>query len=253
MLIFIIQPYCLSKIMVYPYKMYMQGLWTPAEVFLGLAAEGYNLEYKRVPMSRERTPQTQDLDQLHAHVGLPSKKTNKNTYYVFLSRTSTGSSARFSATFASTCLTAPTALSHQSNGESLTQPSSLVRNDSETFDLSRSIEAGEYRGIMNLLRALPRGGDAKKAVDDAIERCQSIGSITQDILECKKISEEESIDQVDPADASFAKRLGLHYLQRYFYLIAFRAFLESGSEENFSDWVGDRKEISYLASVLTLE
>jgi hypothetical protein len=106
---------------------------------------------------------------------------------------------------------------------------------------------------MNLLRALPRGGDAKKAVDDAIERCQSIGSITQDILECKKISEEESIDQVDPADASFAKRLGLHYLQRYFYLIAFRAFLESGSHENFSDWVGDRKEISYLASVLTLE
>lgn len=227
------------------------GIWTPAEVFLGLAAEGYNLEYKRVPMSRERTPQTEDLDHLYHQIA--QKRKSEQIYHVFLSRTAHGSSARFAATFACACLTA----SNPRNKANLPDESprmSLTRSDSEVFELSRSIESGEYRAIMNLLRALPRGGDAKNAVDEAIDRCKSIGSITKDILDCKMISTDDS-DTLDPADSLFAKRLGLHYLKRYFYLIAFRAYLESANEttETFKDWVDARKEISYLASVLDLE
>lgn len=227
------------------------GIWTPLEVFLGLAAEGYNLEYKRVPMSRERTPRTDDLD--HLYEQMMSKKKSEDIYHVFLSRTANGSSARFAATFACACLTTPKSNQFKQPEEASPRVS-LPRSDSEGFDLSRSIESGEYRGIMNLLRALPRGGDAKNAIDEAIERCKSIGSITKDILQCKMISADDS-DALDPADSSFAKRLGLHYLKRYFYLIAFRAFLESSSDSNetFKDWVDARKEISYLASVLDLE
>ena len=215
-----------------------------------MAAEGYSLEYKRVPMSRERTPRTDDLDQLYSQIH-PQRKA-ENVYYVFLSRTATGSSARFAATFACACLLVPKADSHRKSAAEQTSHMGLVRNDSESSDLSRSVVAGEYRGIMNLLRALPRGGDAKNAIDEAIERCSSIGRITKDILKCKTISEDES-DSLDPADSAFAKRLGLHYLQRYFYLIAFRAYLESDCSTDFKEWVDSRKEISYLASVLELE
>ena len=41
------------------------GLATPLEVWQGLAAEGYQLSYRRVPLSRERTPEAADLDVLH--------------------------------------------------------------------------------------------------------------------------------------------------------------------------------------------
>lgn len=47
----------------------LQGLCTPREVFVAIAAEGYQISYKRVPMSRERTPQAADLDQLLAQMG----------------------------------------------------------------------------------------------------------------------------------------------------------------------------------------
>ena len=117
---------------------------------------------------------------------------------------------------------------------------------------------------MSLLRALPRGTDAKEAIDEAIDRCTSIGNIMHDILQCKVISEDEAGFD-GPAglhlgDALFAKRLGLHYLLRYFYLIAFRAYLYDmerkslhGNGVSFRQWVDGRKEISYLASSLRLE
>ncbi len=35
----------------------LQGLCTPREVFVAIAAEGYQISYRRLPMSRERTPQ----------------------------------------------------------------------------------------------------------------------------------------------------------------------------------------------------
>ena len=41
------------------------GLATPLEVYQGLAAEGYQISYRRVPLSRERTPEAADLDVLH--------------------------------------------------------------------------------------------------------------------------------------------------------------------------------------------
>lgn len=149
---------------------------------------------------------------------------------------------------------------------------------------------GEYRGIMNLCRVLPNGGDAKAAVDAAVERCAGIGNLRADIHACKEAAEggmtgeeegasslyvlcfwlpllcatcmscmlrlffgrvlaQASLLNAPPprpspslacaatspvggavvqlgepraAAAAAARRLGLHYLQRYFFLIAFR-------------------------------
>ena len=41
------------------------GLASPLEVYQGLAADGYQVSYRRVPLSRERTPEAADLDVLH--------------------------------------------------------------------------------------------------------------------------------------------------------------------------------------------
>lgn len=212
-------------------------------------------------MSRERTPRTHDLDRLYKQMACQHKG---KVYYVFVSRTATGSSARFAATFACCCLmNTNIALQGEDTDAEISQgplkrqksnpDTGLTRHDSETSELTRSIELGEYRGIMNLCRVLPRGADAKNAVDLAIEQCSIIGNIREDILKCKHMAEDDS---TDPSEAVAARRLGLHYLQRYFGLIAFKAFLGTKDATNgvtFSDWVADRKEISYLSSVLELE
>ena len=46
------------------------GLATPLEVWQSLAAEGFQLMYRRVPLSRERTPEAADLDVLHSQLML---------------------------------------------------------------------------------------------------------------------------------------------------------------------------------------
>lgn len=39
--------------------------WVPLQVLEGLLTEGYNVSYRRIPLSRERTPEAEDVDQLH--------------------------------------------------------------------------------------------------------------------------------------------------------------------------------------------
>lgn len=310
------------------------GMCTPAEVFIGLGAEGYQINYRRVPLSRERTPQAVDLN--HLHQQMTNHPGDKETAFLFVSRTATGSSARFAAAFA--CLvqkpkemdatgtailygsspppnTITNLISSRSGGGSSSggafgsllninyssgaespidggpgagdgsnsnpslaaagavdgvsplakrqrgsNPSLLLRNDSDLSDLVRSAQAGEYRGVMNLCRVLPGGTEAKAAVDESIDACEHIGNLRDDILKCKKAAENEDDEMIqhDPSAAAAARRLGFHYLQRYFLLIAFGVFLDSAGVGGpapvaFSEWVAQRKEITYLLSTLELE
>lgn len=219
---------------------------TPAEVFIGLAAEGYQLSYRRVPLSRERTPQAVDLN--HLHQQMTNHPGDKRTLYLFVSRTATGSSARFAAAFAcavqkalescttpsaataaasaalfgtspqqrgfGTLATSPTnagsGMPHSQSYSGSDSPGalgsgaasplskrnrhstgSLLRNDSELSDLVRSAQAGEYRGVMNLCRVLPGGAEAKAAVDEAIDACEMIGNMRDDIMRCKQATDGE--------------------------------------------------------------
>ena len=270
------------------------GLATPALVFSSLAEEGFVLKYRRIPMSRERTPQAADLDQLLAQMASTSTRASQRTVFVFISRTATGSSVRFASAAATTYLgwkeycegrgVSPSSAgpAGSSWGPRMSPPSRLLmrelsvseasdttslhgdiprssmhlpRTDSELSELVRNTVAGEYRGIMNLCRVLPGGAEAKGAVDSAMDACSaSIGNVKEDIYACKQAVDCLS-GGMDGERNFAARRLGLHYLQRYFYLISFRVYLETGLESGatFSRWFGDRKELQYLLKTLDLE
>ena len=55
--------------------------------------------------------------------------------------------------------------------------------------------------------------------------------------------------------AAAARALGLHYLQRYFYLITFACYLDmpSARTTSFSRWMSERRELKHLLQVLSLE
>lgn len=141
----------------------------------------------------------------------------------------------------------------------------------------RAAALGQYRAILNLVRALPRGRSAKAAADAAVDACASVGDLRDDIVRCKVAAEEGGggggvAPARTPASAAAARRLGLHYLQRYFYAIAFLAFRAEpaagggrgdgerergprggGAPRSFADWFADRRELRHLLASLSFD
>eukprot|EP00210_Caulerpa_lentillifera_P000523 g506.t1 len=207
------------------------GVCTPRDVCNALSCEGFNLHYSRVPLSRQRTPHEIDLDLLWRSSGAAETARCSQNAYLIVSRLATGSSTRFTAAFLTMLedwfVKGGTQRPVLDNGES-------------------KLALGEYRGIMNLCRVLPNGSKCKASVDASIDSCVAIGSLREDILACKYTTISESAE---------ALKLGLHYLKRYFFLIAFRCYLDNktGSDESFVKWVKYRKELRHLISTMSLE
>ncbi|KXZ42240.1 hypothetical protein GPECTOR_176g221 [Gonium pectorale] len=78
-------------------------LLTPLELMQQLEEAGYRLSYRRIPLSRERTPEAADVDALHSQLAEAPAATAEagggGGAVVHLS-TPTGSSARFVAALA---------------------------------------------------------------------------------------------------------------------------------------------------------
>eukprot|EP00884_Botryococcus_braunii_P001844 jgi/Botrbrau1/11660/Bobra.168_2s0015.2 len=254
------------------------GLATPLEVFQGLALEGYQVTYQRVPLSRERTPEAADLDALHRQA--LQQPGGKDVLHIIVARNAAGSSCRFVSTFLA-------AFMANSRGPPLSSiPDNLVASVNDdvranspiifrrpatssgsggdmqqmrvVLDRSASI-LGEYRTIMNLVRVLPNGREAKLVVDKAIDSCAPIGNLRDDIHRCKEVAVQTPSSTGGSVfynnSAVAARHLGLHYLKRYFYLITFFAYIDSPTERtiSFSRWMAHRSELRHLLSSLTFE
>ena len=108
----------------------------------------------------------------------------------------------------------------------------------------------EHASIRNLVRVLPDGPEAMAKVDTIIDKCK-FGNIRQDIKRCAVTARADG-SAASKKDRRHARRFGLHYLQRYFFLIAYQSYIQSGNNESFSAWSAERKEIPYLHSQLSI-
>ena len=162
-----------------------------------LAEEGFRVSYRRIPLSRDRTPVAGDLGDLHAQLelrpgggggggGAPPPR----VLHLVLSRTATGSSARFAAAALATYLLAQgpggalpehgggggagggPAGGSPARGSPAKGGGAAAAGGPPAKKLRRSLsDLGEYRGIVSVTRLLPKGTDVKGAVDEAIQRC----------------------------------------------------------------------------------
>jgi hypothetical protein len=115
---------------------------------------------------------------------------------------------------------------------------------------------------MSLARVLPGGLEVKAQVDESIDRCSAIGNLREDIKACKHSAEAAPAQSEDPGSTAWAARqLGVHYLKRYFLLIAFRCYLvqRQRAEQlgrpivDFTRWVDDRRELGHLLNHINLD
>jgi hypothetical protein len=225
------------------------GTCTPSEVYSSLSDQGYAVSYARVPLSRERTPLTEDLDLIHSCISqeVLSDRSGRSCLVMFQSLTGMGSSIRFAMAAAGLLLESKgysSQLSIPAVEEKLSARDILAAPPSEELEI-------EHASIRNLVRVLPDGPEAASKVDAVIDKCK-FGNIRQDIMRCSAIARASGAAADEKGRGDQARRFGLHYLQRYFFLVAYQGYIQSEEEESFSEWSAKRKEIPYLHSQLSI-
>ncbi|XP_072951302.1 uncharacterized protein [Typha angustifolia] len=218
---------------------------TPAEVYAELKDEGYNIEYKRIPLTREREALAADVD------AIQSCRDESARYFLFISHTGFGGVAY---AMAITCLglSADVKFATEQTAEThfvSTSPSEIFYQNSD----DDALKQGDYRDILSLTRVLVCGPKSKEEVDIVIDRCAGAGHLRDDILRHKK--ELEGCPSDDDETRSYLIDMGIKALRRYFFLITFRSYLYSSSprETAFSSWMEARPELAHLCDNLRLD
>lgn len=96
---------------------------------------------------------------------------------------------------------------------------------------------GEFRDVMGLVRVLDNGLHSKRMADWALEGCDDVGSLLDELYRLRiQMTEDTRSAEVAP------KALG--YLRRYFSLVAFCGYLRSGDFEKAQFGTSDKGLIS---------
>eukprot|EP00803_Ostreobium_quekettii_P003854 evm.model.scf_787.5 EVM.evm.TU.scf_787.5 scf_787:45503-61553(+) len=217
------------------------GVCSPKDVVQRLASErGFHLTYARIPLSRERTPVAGDLDKVGRQVEIDAA--GRRVVHLILARMATGSSPRFAAAFMCAYLL------WRDPGPPDDRFRLQAAPDASSNQGMPALALGDNRIILNLCRLLPNGLNHKAAVDEAVDRCHNVGNLREDILSCKYTLGEDK-----QRAGEEVQQLGLHYLQRYIFLISFRCYLDNRNGQTFEDWVSERKELAHLIKMSHLE
>ncbi|ERN03230.1 hypothetical protein AMTR_s00003p00177190 [Amborella trichopoda] len=245
-----------SNIIGYWENISVDDVKTPAEVYTALRNEGYNIDYRRIPLTREREALATDID------AIQFRKNNSAEHYLFVSHTGFGGVAyamgitclRLNAE-AEMTLNNTSALPSPAHNQSITYDDVSI---SSVPDEEEAFKQGEYRDILSLIRVLIYGPKCKEEVDTVIDRCAGAGHLRNDILYYKKKLEKSA--HLDEESRSYLMDMGIKALRRYFYLITFRSYLYSTLSGNtntndagFAAWMEARPELGHLCDNLRLD
>ncbi|KAG8389637.1 hypothetical protein BUALT_Bualt02G0249700 [Buddleja alternifolia] len=227
-------------------NIFVDDVKTPAEVYAALKNEGYDITYRRTPLTREREALASDVDSIH-HC-----KDDSAGSYLFVSHTGFGGVAYAMSIIcirleAEAALTLPVPRSYTGSP----CPSNSWEENMSSDDEARKM--GDYRDILSLIRVLVHGPESKADVDYVIDRCAGAGHLRDDILCYSKDLEKLSNDSDE--QRAYLVDMGIKALRRYFFLIAFRSYLYSTSatEMRFTTWMDARPELGHLFNNLRID
>ncbi|CAL5423185.1 unnamed protein product [Camellia sinensis] len=220
-------------------NIFVDDLKTPAEVYAALKDEGYSIEYRRIPLTRERDALASDVDAIQYCRDESDKKSSAGSY-LFVSHTGFGGVA-YAMAIICVRLDADAKLASQ------TPHSPVLLHQASDIEAQ---EMGDYRDILSLTRVLVCGPKSKADVDVIIER--GAGHLRDDIF-CYSKELENFLDGDDEYQA-YLMDMGTKALRRYFFLITFRSYLycTSATEMQFSSWMDARPELGHLCNNLRI-
>ncbi|VAI05756.1 unnamed protein product [Triticum turgidum subsp. durum] len=184
----------------------LEDVMTPAEVYSTLRDQGYCIDYKRIPLTREREALAADVDSIQSSINESSR------YYLFVSHTGYGGVAY---AMAITCLRlgADAKFVMEQTAETHFVSSSLTKSVPVKTFTDIALRQGDYRDILNLTRALIHGPKSKEEVDKVIDRCVGAGDLREDILQYRKALRDCSHDDDDDEARSYLMDMGTKALR----------------------------------------
>ncbi|KAL8144431.1 hypothetical protein V2J09_017463 [Rumex salicifolius] len=244
------------------------SIQTPLEVFKCLEAEGYAIRYARVPITDGKAPKSSDFDTLAINIASASK----DTAFVFncqmgRGRTTTGTviacllkvrmdhgrPIQFLRENMSTDEPDRGSSSDEDITENEVPPTSGVVDTGRKKKPSHSFGIDDILLLWKITRLFDNGVECREALDAIIDRCSALQNIREAVLHYRRMfNQHHAEDRV----RRVALNRGAEYLERYFRLIAFAAYLGSeafdgicGQGENkisFKSWLHQRPEVQAM-------
>lgn len=107
--------------------------------------------------------------------------------------------------------------------------------------------------LWKITRLFDNGVECREALDAIIDRCSALQNIRQAVLQYRKLFNQQ---HVEPRERRLALNRGAEYLERYFRLIAFAAYLgseafdqfcrEGEARMTFKNWLHQRPEVQAM-------
>ncbi|KAI9087238.1 hypothetical protein K1719_030873 [Acacia pycnantha] len=242
------------------------SIQTPLEVFKSLEADGFPIKYARVPITDGKAPKSSDFDTIAANIA----SATKDTVFVFncqmgRGRTTTGTVIA--------CLV-KLRIDHGRPIKILDDVTHEVDGDSSSGDetggnatvlpsnglqIKTDEKQSHVFGINDILllwkitTLFDNGVASREALDAVIDRCSALQNIRQAVLQYMKVFNQQ---HVEPRVRRVALNRGAEYLERYFRLIAFAAYLGSEAFDGFcgqgdlkitfKNWLHQRSEVQAM-------
>lgn len=211
-----------------------ESVKTTQEVYDGLKAEGYQVDFARIPVTDEKTPEVGDLQALTRRLGGVSADTPQ----IFNCHAGRGRTT--------TAMVASQLIQRATPPQSADKP--FHRIDSVRADIKEQgrYERGDYRRILSLIKNLDDGVAAKSETDQVLDQTEHMQNLRTDINKYR----ERSLSSQDAGSAEKAEARGLDYLHRYHTLITFNQYVREQAPEGFKvpfeQWLEARPEITRM-------
>lgn len=208
-----------------------ESVRTTKETYQDLQAEGYKVDYARLPVTDEKAPEYGDLQALVDRLkGADAKTPMIFNCHAGRGRTTTG-------------MVAAQLLQRAQSGKA-TDPFQRVDTVRQDIREQGNYELGNYRLILSLIKNLDNGITSKSETDQVLDQTQDLQNLRTDINRYR----EKSLSSKDPAAAKRAESRGLDYLHRYHTLITFNEYVKEqapkGFEQSFEQWLDQHPEIT---------
>ncbi|KAL2993781.1 hypothetical protein AAZX31_10G132000 [Glycine max] len=241
---------------------------TPLEVFKSLEADGFPIKYARVPITDGKAPKSSDFDTVAFNIASAAK----DTAFVFNCQMGRG------RTTTGTVIACLVKLRIDYG-----RPIKILRDDMTREEADGGFSGGDEVGgyvtalTPDTLQIMPdekqshafgindilllwkitaffdNGVECREALDAIIDRCSALQNIRQAVLEYRKVFNQQ---HVEPRVRRVALYRGAEYLERYFRLIAFAAYLGSEAFDGFcgqaeykmafKNWMHERPEVQAM-------
>ncbi|CAN6700031.1 unnamed protein product [Malus baccata var. baccata] len=220
------------------------AIQTPVEVFKGLEEDGFPIKYVCVPITDGKAPKSSDFDTL----AINTASASKDTTFVFNCQMGRG---RTTTRTVIACLLklqidygrpikilvdnitleevdGGSSSGEETGGTSAASTSSVTnfRNEKEQ---SHVFGMNDILLLWKITRLFDNGVECREALDAIIDRCSALQNIRQAVLQYRKVFSQH----VEPRVRRVALNRGAEYLERYFLLIAFAAYLGSEAFDGF--------------------